>query len=163
MEMHLVHKADDGKLAVVALPIVAGASNTWLEPAWGDLPTSGDKRELDAKINAADLVPAKHVYLHYSGSLTTPPCTEGVSWFVWKTPIEMSAAKFSLGPGRRRNSNWCWDNGFVNDARSRQLHRLLPGAGRHRPRCGEAPGVSGPEERLAAIEAAMGLRKRCGR
>jgi carbonic anhydrase len=106
MEMHLVHKSEDGKLAVVALPIIAGAANQWLAPAWGDLPHPGDRRDLDAKLNAADLVPSAHVFLHYPGSLTTPPCSEGVSWFVWKTPIELSeeqiAAFAKLVPDNHR-------------------------------------------------------------
>ena len=89
MELQLVHRGKRG-IAVVAVPIVEGAANRWLQPAWTDFPIPGERHDLDAKINAADLVPATKTLLHYAGSLTTPPCSEKVSWFLVTTPIEMS-------------------------------------------------------------------------
>jgi carbonic anhydrase len=94
LEVHFVHKSEDGKLAVVGVPIAEGAANKWLQPAWTDLPQPGEHREPEARINAADLVTSKP-YLHYSGSLTTPPCSEGVEWFEMTTPIEMSAEQIA--------------------------------------------------------------------
>ena len=91
LELHLVHKSDDGKLAAVGILIAEGAPNRWLQPILADLPRPGETREPTARVNAADLVPPSRVFLHYAGSLTTPPCSEGVSWFVLRTPIEMSA------------------------------------------------------------------------
>jgi carbonic anhydrase len=96
MELHLVHKSDDGKLAVVAIQIAEGAVNRWLETAWNDLPAApGEQRESPVKINAADLMPKDRAYLHYSGSLTAPPCSEGVEWFVLRAPASMSAEQIA--------------------------------------------------------------------
>jgi carbonic anhydrase len=115
LELHIVHKTDDGKIAVVGILIQEGAANKWLGPFFNDLPYPGEKREPGARINAADLIPASRVFLSYSGSLTTPPCTEGVSWFVMKTPIEMSAEQIAAFAKR-----------FADDHRSPQ-----PLDGRH--------------------------------
>jgi carbonic anhydrase len=95
LEMHLVHKTEEGKLAVVGVLIQEGAANKWLAPFFSDLPYQGEPREPGARINAADLIPPSRVFLHYDGSLTAPPCSEGVSWFVMKTPIEMSAEQIA--------------------------------------------------------------------
>ncbi len=95
MELHFVHKAENGKLAVVGIAVVEGAANAWMQQAANDLPVNGDRRDLTAKVNAADLLPSSRAYFHYSGSLTVPPCSEGVDWFVLKTPIEMSAAQLA--------------------------------------------------------------------
>jgi carbonic anhydrase len=91
LEMHFVNKSEDGKLAVIGVLVIEGAANNWLKPLFADLPRPGESRELDARVNAADLVPRSRIFLHYSGSLTTPPCSEDVAWFVLRTPIEMSA------------------------------------------------------------------------
>jgi carbonic anhydrase len=95
LELHLVHKSDDNKLAVVAVMIAEGAENPWMRPLLDDLPRPGERREPTARLNAADLVPRSRVFLHYSGSLTTPPCSEEVSWFVMRTATEMSAAQIA--------------------------------------------------------------------
>lgn len=96
MELHLVHKSDDGKLAVVAVLIREGEANRWLKPLFDNLPRPGERREPDARISAADLLPPSKVFLHYTGSLTSPPCSEGVAWFVMRAPIELSADQIAL-------------------------------------------------------------------
>ena len=61
---------------------------------WANIPKEVNKETtLTAQINAADLLPAKRSFYHFKGSLTTPPCSEGVQWFVMKEPTTVSAAQ----------------------------------------------------------------------
>ncbi|MBI5562285.1 MAG: carbonic anhydrase family protein [Deltaproteobacteria bacterium] len=94
MELHLVHKNAKGGLAVVGVLIGEGKENAAFARMWKDLPKKADdKTTLDAQINAEDLLPKDRAYYRYAGSLTTPPCSEGVTWLVLKEPIEMSKAQ----------------------------------------------------------------------
>ena len=82
MEMHLVHKSEAGTLAVVGVLIESGSENAEFTPIWHHLPPSpGESQHIEGVIfNAVDLLPSrKHAY-RYDGSLTTPPCSEGVKW-----------------------------------------------------------------------------------
>lgn len=92
MEMHLVHKSKDGKLAVLAVFIETGAENAVLKPAWEQMPMhAGEHKSLDnLTLSAAELLPKSKEYAQFKGSLTTPPCSEGVNWVVLKTPIHVS-------------------------------------------------------------------------
>ena len=97
MEMHLVHKSEDGRLVVIGVLIKAGNINTAFVPLWHYLPsTPGKSKQIkDVTLNVLDLLPsAKHTY-RYTGSLTTPPCSEDVKWFVMTTPIEMSHSQIA--------------------------------------------------------------------
>jgi carbonic anhydrase len=93
MEMHFVHQADDGALAVVGVLINEGAENPGLMPLWAHLP-KGPGAETTVEISAGfaeHLFPeAGSGFYHYDGSLTTPPCSEGVKWYVRKTPTQFS-------------------------------------------------------------------------
>lgn len=92
MEAHLVHKSQDGKLAVVGVFMKEGRPNEFIETLWTHIPKQkGEKIVHGVSINASALPPADKSYYHYSGSLTTPPCSEGVNWNVLKTPIEVSS------------------------------------------------------------------------
>ncbi len=94
MVAHLVHKAADGQLGVIGVLMKKGASNPLMEKILAHLPAhEGEHEKAAIRINVADLLPGKHGYYHYSGSLTTPPCSEGVNWMVLKTPVEVSAAQ----------------------------------------------------------------------
>jgi carbonic anhydrase len=95
MEMHLVHKSAKGELAVVGVFLKAGENNAVIDEAWQHMPHhAGDKEQVaSVSINAADLLPSDRSYARFSGSLTTPPCSEGVRWMVMKQPIEVSAAQ----------------------------------------------------------------------
>jgi carbonic anhydrase len=95
MELHLVHVAQDGSVAVVAVLLRKGEDNPLVDELWGDLPkTRGQEQILkNVQINAVDLLPADRRYYTFSGSLTTPPCTENVTWYVLKHPITVSPAE----------------------------------------------------------------------
>lgn len=91
MVAHLVHKSAAGKLAVVAVLFKQGKENQALKAVFDNLPAKeGEKNPLKSGLNAADLLPADQGYYKFEGSLTTPPCSEGVKWQVIKQPVEMS-------------------------------------------------------------------------
>lgn len=97
MDAHLVHKSEDGKLAVVAVLLKEGKRNPFLKTLWKNIPKQ-KKQEVSVKnvnINLAKLLPEKQGYYAFSGSLTTPPCSEEVSWMVLNTPVEMSKAQIA--------------------------------------------------------------------
>jgi carbonic anhydrase len=97
MELHLVHKDGAGGIAVVGVMLVEGAHNPAYEPVLAHMPAEEGEPETipTASIHARDLLPAGQSYYRYSGSLTTPPCTEGVSWFVMAEPVALSAAQIA--------------------------------------------------------------------
>jgi carbonic anhydrase len=92
MVVHLVHADSGGKLAVIAVLLKKGNANSTLDEIWTQMPKiEGKEQEIaGVQINAAALLPPDTAYYTYRGSLTTPPCSEGVRWFVLKTPIEIS-------------------------------------------------------------------------
>ena len=93
MEMHLVHKSADDRLAVVGVFIAEGAHNKAFDPVWANLPgQKGVETHYPAvKVDVDALLPTVRTSYRYDGSLTTPPCSEGVSWIVMTTPIELSS------------------------------------------------------------------------
>ncbi len=93
MVAHLVHKAEDGQLGVIGVMFKAGDEvNSTIGKLWLNMPEkSGVTKQVPGvKINAADLLPVDLTYFNYSGSLTTPPCSEGVNWMVLATPQNIS-------------------------------------------------------------------------
>jgi carbonic anhydrase len=97
LELHLVHRNAQGKLAVVAVLLKSGAQNPPLRELWNYLPKDiGHEAEhKKVQLNAADFLPNDRNYYRFSGSLTIPPCTEGVTWFVMKTPVEVSPTQIA--------------------------------------------------------------------
>ncbi len=94
--IHLVHKDAEGHLAVVAILFKEGASNATLKAVVDHLPSEKEKEiTADATVDATGLLPQTRSYYTFSGSLTTPPCTEGVRWFVLKTPSTLSSAELA--------------------------------------------------------------------
>ena len=94
MEMHLVHKNSDGELAVVAVMFDVGAANAELDKLWGIMPGQAETSVAVATpLNLNNLLPKDKTYWRLSGSLTTPPCSEGVTWIVLKQPLTISAAQ----------------------------------------------------------------------
>ncbi|HEX8012440.1 MAG TPA: carbonic anhydrase family protein [Casimicrobiaceae bacterium] len=97
MDVHLVHKGPDGKLIVIAILVEAGKESKLIKSLWANLPKEkGKEQTIDAvKIDAVDLLPNDKGYYTYAGSLTTPPCTEDVTWYVLKSPIQVSAEQIA--------------------------------------------------------------------
>jgi carbonic anhydrase len=93
MDAHLVHQGPDGKLVVLAIELDAGKENRLIKTLWDNLPKEkGRQSSVEAvKINAVDLLPENKGYYTFAGSLTTPPCSEEVTWIVLKTPVQVSA------------------------------------------------------------------------
>ncbi|MCB8967385.1 MAG: carbonic anhydrase family protein [Ardenticatenaceae bacterium] len=96
IEMHLVHADANGNLAVVGVFVTQGAENTAFTAVWDNLPAEEtDAVATGMMVNAAELLPADQLFYRYNGSLTTPPCSEGVLWSVMAAPIEMSAEQIA--------------------------------------------------------------------
>jgi carbonic anhydrase len=95
MVVHLVHVAQDGSTAVVAVLLQQGGDNALIDELWQDVPREKNKEELldKVQVNVSTLLPADRGYYTFSGSLTTPPCTENVTWYVLKHPVTLSAAE----------------------------------------------------------------------
>jgi carbonic anhydrase len=91
MEAHFVHKAPTGGLAVLGVMISKGAANTALEPVWKVMPDkAGAKVAMDQPLNPVTLLPTDSTTYRYAGSLTTPPCSEVVSWVVYRQAVTAS-------------------------------------------------------------------------
>ncbi len=91
MEVHFVHKnAATGKLAVIGVFVKEGAENAFLKSFTGHLPATEDATYDDAgtTFKISDFLPANKSYFTYGGSLTTPPCSEIVTWIVLENPVE---------------------------------------------------------------------------
>lgn len=92
---HLVHKNADGKLAVVAVLFKRGAENAALKEIFAKLPATEGRQALKDGFDAAGLLPKSLAYYAFQGSLTTPPCSEGVAWHVLKQPVEISGRQIA--------------------------------------------------------------------
>ena len=92
MEVHLVHKTSDHLYVVVEILVNTGKHNPGIQKIWDRIPTKLNKEfwHENEYFNVGDLLPSTKEYFHYSGSLTTPPCSETVSWFILEHPIEVS-------------------------------------------------------------------------
>jgi carbonic anhydrase len=92
MELHFVHRNALGEIAVVGVFLREGAANAFLQQIWDNIP-GGSEAAAEGTIQPEDLLPADRDYYRYAGSLTTPPCTEGVRWHVLHEPVDVSAAQ----------------------------------------------------------------------
>ena len=93
LEAHFVHVDKDGNIAVVAIMFIEGEENKELAKIWKVMPEKEGKVPLNIKEIATNLIPEKQHYYRFNGSLTTPPCTEGVRWFVLEKPLTISKAQ----------------------------------------------------------------------
>ena len=98
MVAHLVHQSDQGKLAVVAVLFERGNENPVMQTVWNNLPLEkgDDVTPPSQTIDPMRLLPEQRGYFTYMGSLTTPPCTEGVLWMVLKQPVPVSAEQIAI-------------------------------------------------------------------
>jgi len=92
MEIHFVHVSDDGQIAVVAVPLKPGRPHPTVASLWRYLPQkAGESRELpNNAVNSLQLEKDISNYYRYNGSLTTPPCSEGVIWIIKRAPVSVS-------------------------------------------------------------------------
>jgi carbonic anhydrase len=98
-DVQLLHRSTDGKMAIVDIRLLedAGSPNAVLAALWPHLPkTAGETRKVTEMVSAGGLLPADRGYWTYMGSLTTPPCTEGVRWFVLEQEISLSRDQFRI-------------------------------------------------------------------
>jgi carbonic anhydrase len=99
MAAHLVHQSADGRLAVVAVLFEAGDQpNAFIAGLWPHLPLEAQREvaPLEVSIDVNALLPEARSYYTYMGSLTTPPCNEGVLWLVLKTPVQVSREQIGV-------------------------------------------------------------------
>jgi len=97
MVVHMVHKDADGKLAVVAVLLERGTKQPVIQSVWNNLPLEKyEEVQASTRIDPAQLLPESRKYYAYMGSLTTPPCSEGVLWVVMKQPLQASQELIDL-------------------------------------------------------------------
>ena len=97
MVAHLVHKDMEGRLAVVAVLLDQGSAHPLVQTVWNNLPLEkGEEIPARAMLDMNALLPAERNYFTYMGSLTTPPCSEGVLWMVMKQPVQISMEQIGI-------------------------------------------------------------------
>ena len=103
MVAHFVHKNADGKLAVLGVLLNDGKDNAAIQTLWNNAPKAeGPEVVVDkVKFDPSTLVPAALTHYNYEGSLTTPPCTEGVSFYILKTPVDIGKKQVMDFPFKR--------------------------------------------------------------
>ncbi|WP_141120567.1 carbonic anhydrase [Salmonella enterica] len=88
IELHFVHAKDNGEIAVIGVMVEEGKANEGFETLLNNLPKEvNNSKKIIKEIDISDLYPSNKDYYRFSGSLTTPPCSEGIIWIVMKTPI----------------------------------------------------------------------------
>jgi carbonic anhydrase len=90
MGAQLIHRAGDTRTAILAIRFKLGKENKTLKPIFERLPTNDAFNETVDNFNPADLLPPNPAYFSYTGSLTIPPCTEGISWYVMRQTVDIS-------------------------------------------------------------------------
>jgi carbonic anhydrase len=92
MELHFVHRNAAGKLAVVGVTIDRGKEDPSIAQIWNAIPPTGQTNTVsNSSIDPSKLLPSSKSYYAYTGSLTTPPCSEGVNWYILTAPITASS------------------------------------------------------------------------
>lgn len=95
MELHIVHRAADGRLAVLGIMLRPGRENDGIAALLKALPRSGGVQPLPAPVELGRFLPASRAHFSYQGSLTTPPCSEIVQWIVFRDPVEAALGQIT--------------------------------------------------------------------
>jgi carbonic anhydrase len=90
MEVHFVHKSEAGDLLVLGVMLQAGTANAAVGSVWSSAPAAGNEAVAGDAIDVSGLLPATSASFRYQGSLTTPPCSEIVTWNVFAEPAQLS-------------------------------------------------------------------------
>ena len=97
MVVHLVHRDAEGRLAVLALLLERGAPQATIQTVWNNLPLEKfETMQPTILLDPAEMLPTRRDYYTYMGSMTEPPCSEGVLWLVMKQPVQASPAQMAL-------------------------------------------------------------------
>nr|WP_314636930.1 carbonic anhydrase family protein [uncultured Janthinobacterium sp.] len=97
MVVHLVHRDAEGRQAVLALLLERGAPQATIQTVWNNLPLEKfETMQPSILLDPAEMLPARRDYYTYMGSMTEPPCSEGVLWMVMKQPVQASPAQMAL-------------------------------------------------------------------
>ncbi len=97
MVVHLVHKDGEGRIAMLALLLERGKPQPVIQTVWNNLPLEKfDTAAPNETLDPQDLLPARRDYYTFMGSMTTPPCNEGVLWLVMKEPLQASPQQMAL-------------------------------------------------------------------
>ncbi len=105
MVVHLVHQNEDGALGVIGVMIEEGASNPAIGALWSNIPAkAGDAVQVDEALDLAALLPEDKSFYRFMGSLTTPPCSEGVNWFFMQKPITASKEQIAAHVAKWKNN-----------------------------------------------------------
>ncbi len=103
MVVHFVHKGAAGKLVVLGVLLKEGNENPGIKTLWSHAPAveGPEVAPQEVVFNPGNLLPKEFDFYSYEGSLTTPPCTEGVRFFILRTPVNISRDQVSGFPFRR--------------------------------------------------------------
>jgi carbonic anhydrase len=97
MVVHLVHKDSEGRIAMLALLLERGKSQPAIQQVWNNLPLEKmDTMAPTETLDPMDLLPARREYFTFMGSMSEPPCQEGVLWLVMKEPVQVSPAQMAF-------------------------------------------------------------------
>lgn len=97
MVAHLMHQDAEGRQAVVAVLLERGQDQPLIQTIWNNLPLEKNEAlQAPGTLDLNQLLPEDRAYYTYMGSLTTPPCTEGVLWMVMRSPVQLSAAQLAI-------------------------------------------------------------------
>lgn len=97
MSAHLVHRSEDGQVAIVAVLLEKGTEHPLIQTLWDNMPLERDLEVApEASIDLNALLPEGRAYWTYMGSQTTPPCSEGVLWMVMKQPVQVAAEQVAI-------------------------------------------------------------------
>jgi len=101
MSVQFKHRGPNGDWAIIEVLVKEGRENIAAQEFLNNMPIEAGQSMKSAStfVNARDLMPTDKAYYRYMGSLTTPPCSEGVSWYVLKRPVQFSKAQIDLAKG----------------------------------------------------------------